>query len=78
MPTPRETFAEALQEFLNSQGAPHGLLMDWIVVSAEHIAEQGGTSTAVGIWGPDDQPIYRRAGLLKYATERIDLEITSN
>lgn len=73
-----EKFEVALKEFLQSQGYDDGLVVDWLLISAQHIIEDdGSSSTALALSGPTTQPIYRAAGLVKYANRVIDKRFVS-
>lgn len=42
-----------------------GVLMDWIVLTAQHrVEDDGSTTTRMVHYVPDEQPLYRTVGLL--------------
>lgn len=69
---------EALKEFLNAEGHGEGLLVDWFLITSQHIDEGDGTTgTGLGMYGPQHQRLYSAAGLLHYAAIKIDQKIQS-
>lgn len=71
----RENLEKAIQEYIeciDSYQEDPGLLMDWVLVTAHHIADEEGEGTANGIYTGKSQPLYRTAGLVQYALVKVD------
>lgn len=69
---PEEGVELSLMNLLKHHGAGEGLLVDWTIVTAQHVAEDdGSSSTALGLWTPETQPIHRTMGLIEYAATRL-------
>lgn len=67
-PDPNEVFHEAVRVYLESQDYADGLLVDWILVTSQHmIPDDGGSATSLAIMVSRDQPLYRTVGLAQYA-----------
>lgn len=74
-----DTRFEAAVDELRSAYESEGLLVEWVLVTAAHIANDDGTSsTAVGHWVPPGQPLHRSLGTLDYATTRLRAHIAGN
>lgn len=65
-----EALEAAIRDYIAAYSDSGGLLMEWVLVTAEHYAEGDAGATAVGHWCPVNQPLYRTLGLLDYATSR--------
>lgn len=66
-------FEEAVKQYLTAQGYDDGLVVDWFLITAQHMVEEDGAgSTALSVFGPYGQPIYRAAGLIQYALNKIN------
>lgn len=66
-----EKFHEAVEEYVRSSGG-EGLVIDWMLVTAEHLVEEDGSATALATYVSREQSIYRTAGLVNYARIKID------
>lgn len=54
-----------------------GLLMEYVLVTASHVARgDGSTATSVSFCCSDDLPLYRSIGLLDFALAQQRVEIT--
>ena len=64
--------AAAIQACLTAYDA-EGVLMELVVVTAQHITDDAGvTYTAVGHYVPDGLPLHRLAGLLLHELRRTE------
>lgn len=70
-----EKLEEVVKEILVASGHDDGLVVDWVLVVAQHIPGEGGTATGTGIYGPHEQPAYRAAGLIAYAKAVVDRKL---
>lgn len=71
----RENLEKAIKEYVEtfeSYEEDPGLLIDWLLITAHHIADESGTATANGIYGPPDQRLYGAAGLVAYAKLKVE------
>ncbi len=67
-----DKFEEAVREYTRFYEV-EGLIIDWLLVTAEHIAEDdGGSSTGLAMYVSPTQSIYRTSGLANYAKIRVD------
>lgn len=74
-----ERFEDAIRDYLAAYDESDGLLMEWVLITTQHQAhDDGRTSTAVGRWVPDDQPLYRSLGMLDYQATRLRAHIAGN
>lgn len=74
--TAHEKLEDAVKEILIASGHDDGLVVDWVLVVAQHIpGAEGNNATGTGIYGPHDQPTYRAAGLIGYAKAIIDRKL---
>lgn len=63
---------EAIKEYMEAHEHNEGLLVDWVLVTAQHFDEgDGNTATANAIYGPPNQRLYHALGLLDYAIVKI-------
>lgn len=70
--SPQEKLEDAIKEYQASRGHDDGLLVDWVLITAQHIPEADGESlTANAVYCPSHQPLYRMSGLLKYGEIRV-------
>lgn len=68
----REKFEEAMRAYLITLENP-GLLIDWMLVAAEHHTHDGGdTATSIAMYVSEGQSVYRTAGLAAYAKLKTD------
>lgn len=71
-----EKLGKAIEEYLEAQGHTDGLLIEWLLVTAQHIPlDDGGSATGVGVYVDSDQAIYRSIGLAHYAVKVVESEI---
>lgn len=69
----QEKFEQAIKEYLESQDFGDGLLIDWIMVTAQHIPKEDGSSaTTLSILTSPQQSIYRSIGLARYAVHKTE------
>lgn len=67
-----EKLEEAIKEYMEANDHGEGLLVDWLLITAQHFDEgDGSTATANAIYGPPHQRMYHALGLLDYATIKI-------
>lgn len=69
-----DKFEDAVREYLKSFNG-EGLLMDWVLVTAEHVIEEDGSATGLSVYVSSEQPLHRTVGLLAYAQRRTDIAI---
>lgn len=68
-----EKFEKAIEEYLGEIGYGDGLLIDWIMVTAQHIPhEDGSTGTSLSILTSPHQSVYRSIGLARYAVHKTE------
>lgn len=68
-----ETFDQAVRDYLEALDYGDGLLVDWLLVTAQHIVEDdGSSSTGQAIHVSREQPLYRTSGLARYAMKKTD------
>lgn len=73
------TFENAIRDYLAAYGQSDGLLMEWVLTTSQHLSnDDGSTSTAVGNWVADGQPLHRSLGLLDYQATRLRAHIAGN
>jgi hypothetical protein len=69
-------FEAAMQKYMEILGQREGLLVEWFLITAEHVETGDGRAATVnGIYGPYNQRVFSAAGLLRYATVLIDERI---
>ncbi len=73
--TPDEIFHEACRVYLEHCGFGDGLLVDWMLVSAQHMITQDGSATSLSIVVSREQPVYRTAGLVQFAKTKTDAKL---
>lgn len=70
---------DAIRAHLEAYDTTDGVLMEWVVLATQHIAENDGSSaTAVSHWVPPGQPLHRSLGLLDYAATRLRAHLAGN
>lgn len=63
---------EAIREFLVFKEHDDGLVLDWVLVTAQHIDRgEDGIFTATGMYVPVHQKIHHTAGLVRYAEFKV-------
>lgn len=68
-----EKFQAAIEEYLGEIGYGDSLLIDWLVVSAQHMPhEDGSTGTSLTILTSPQQSVYRAIGLARYAVYKTE------
>lgn len=70
-----EIFHEAVRIYLEHLGYGDGLLVDWMLVSAQHLIVDGGSATSMSVVVSREQPIYRTAGLIAYANAQNEKKL---
>lgn len=74
-----DRFADAISELMLAYGATDGLLIEWVLLTAQHhVNDDGTTSTSVGNYTQPGQPFHRSLGLLDYAQVRLRAHIAGN
>lgn len=72
-------FEDAIRALLAAYGATEGPLMEWILLTAQHVDEgDGTTATATSHWVAPGQPLHRSLGLLGYSETRVRAHIAGN
>jgi hypothetical protein len=72
-------FEAAIQALRAAYDETEGMLMEWVVLTSQHIAEDdGSSSTAVSRWVAPGQPLHRSLGLLDYGATRLRAVIAGN
>lgn len=68
----REKFEEAIKELLEFEGRD-GFLGDWFVIATQNLViNEDSTGTAYSTFINKHQTLHSTAGLLRYATAKID------
>lgn len=68
-----DKFQDAIEEYLGEIGYGDGLLIDWLMVTAQHIPhEDGSTGTSLSILVSPQQSVYRGIGLARYAVYKTE------
>lgn len=68
-----EKFHKAVEEYLGEIGYGDGLLIDWLMVTAQHIPHEDGSSgTSLSILTSSQQSVYRSIGLARYAVYKTE------
>ena len=71
--TPEQILQEAIRDYLGSRGHTDGVLMDWVIVTSQHVVNpQGGSATNLAFHTSEDMALHRVAGLIRYADIRIE------
>lgn len=70
-----DIFHEAVRVYLEHVGYGDGLLVDWMLVSAQHMIVDDGSATSMSIVVSREQPIYRTSGLIDYAREKTNQKL---
>lgn len=69
----QEKFEQAIKEYLETIDFGDGLLIDWIMVTAQHIPHEDGSSgTTLSILTSPQQSVYRSIGLARYAIHKTE------
>jgi hypothetical protein len=72
-------FEEAIHAFLTAYDATDGPVIEWMLLTAQHLVnDDGTTSTAVGHWVPPGQAYHRSMGLLDYMQTRLRAVVAGN
>ena len=68
-----EKFENAIREYLEAHEYGDGLLIDWMMVTAQHIPHEDGSSgTSLTILTSPSQSVYRSMGLARYAVVKTE------
>lgn len=68
-----DKFQASVEEYLGEIGYGDGLLIDWLMVTAQHIPhEDGSTGTSLTILTSPQQSVYRAIGLARYAVYKTE------
>lgn len=68
-----EKLEDAIREHLAADEDDEGFLVDWIIVTAQHVPFEDGTSgTTMRMQSSNNQPLYRTAGLAAYAMAKVN------
>lgn len=71
-----EKFEAAINEYLASKGYGDGMLIDWMLVTAQHIShDDGESSTALSVHVEATQSVYRGVGLARYAVKKTEQQM---
>ena len=60
-----EKFEEAIRDFLEAIEYTDGITVDWVLVVAQNVIFEHGSSTMLGTATRREQPAYRTTGLLQ-------------
>lgn len=64
---------DAITEYLSARGRHEGVLIEWVLVTAQAGVDEQGEFTSTGISVPYAQRNYATAGLLQYAQVRMNM-----
>lgn len=81
--TPEQTAADqALEDAIRAHQQAYdvaaGVLMEWVVITTQHVDDGHHQATSLGWSCPYAQPMHRTAGLVHYAEVRLNAMIAGN